>query len=263
MITLSDEHLENLRAIERQYYYEDLAEFFAQREPHLFATLSAEEQIYFAKASEMRAREAGLTSTPAIYAWADCAILLGAMFHADPYYAPLSRIFASASPFNEPERINEAQEWLTEYLPKAKGQNGEAALASFEKLSGFALSGSDISQYQLPHGQDIEAHQMHLVGTMFPTLAVAHAESETRARVEMLLNQARRYYGVTGIWHLSYYTMLGFACGVGLDHDECLPWVGRRLSRCAELGPEATITLLSQRARVWFDHVAINAEKPQ
>ena len=79
------------------------------------------EQLAFAKACDQRARAAGLHSTPGVYAWADCAILLGAYFFNDPYYQPLYRILVGSSPFDEPERIERAQAWLTDYLPRARG----------------------------------------------------------------------------------------------------------------------------------------------
>ena len=48
MITLSDDHVTDLQEAQRRYYYQDLGNFFAGREPALFATLSPEERLTFA-----------------------------------------------------------------------------------------------------------------------------------------------------------------------------------------------------------------------
>ena len=182
-------------------------------------------------------------------------ILLGAHWERDPYFAPLAAILKGTSPFDEDDRIEEAQAWLTDYLPAARGDGACHFKAGFQGLIDLALPDDQIANYALPLGMDLEAALLGLVEQMYPSMLAWHGPEPTRDRLRILLHSASRYYGVSGTWHLTYYAMLGMTCGVGQDQDEVLPWIRRSLARIQTLGPEQAIVRLSRRARTWFEHV--------
>ena len=69
----------------------------------------------------------------------------------------------------------------------------------------------------------------------------------------VILEGARRKYGLTDSWALGTFCLIAVLMGAGFDTDPLYPWLGRELGRYHDIGPKHAVMNVSALLVEWFE----------